>query len=404
MVTPSAAVKRILIVAYPYGGSHAQRCLSVGQELSEGYEDIEPVYASGGPTVAMLRKGGAPVEDVLRYEPIPVVDGSLDRSRMRGSFARCELQHAFQVLRLIRRYRPAAVVLDEMILPVLVARLFAPKLIYLTHAPVFPSPPIRAGIVEFLSNGAVNAVRRLAILATDVAFYMGSREHLPDRRSWPWVEQHTRVVDVLRTKRSMSPTLEQARQLLGVPAEAPLVVVTVGNTNMGGYLLQTAVDALPLLTIPDTRLLLICGESIDPASIDSGISPQIQVVPSVTDLTVYLAAADAAVIHAGTTTIRECAALGTPMICIPIQWHREQENNARHAAEVFGGRVITRDQLTAGRLAAEIVALLSERTHPSSWNASRRSRVRLDHGRVEAAQVIADLLGLERKNLSEQLG
>jgi UDP:flavonoid glycosyltransferase YjiC (YdhE family) len=390
MVTGRRGSKRILLLAYPWGASHAQRCLSIGQELACRYHDIEAIYATGGPNVRLIREAGADVDGALRYEPIPVVDGYLDKRRMRRSFTRCELQYALQGVKLFYRYRPDAILLDEMIVPPLIVRFLGPKVIYLTHAPVFPSPLPGSGIMEIFSNATINALRRLTIRLSDISFYMGSREHLPDSPSWPWVVRHTQVVDVLRTKRLRRPSREQARQLLGVPDGASLIVVTVGGTNMGGYLLRAAVDAVPFLTVPDPLLILICGPALDSANVVGAASPSVRVVPTVNDLTEYLVAADVAVIQAGVTTIRECAALGTPMICVPVKWHREQENNARHAAEEFGAQVIRRDELTPQAVASKISAAVAG----PRGSTLTSSRVRLDRGRVAVATEIARILQL----------
>lgn len=318
-------------------------------------------YASGGPDVEIYRRAGADVFDVLMFEPYPVTDGRLHRQRLRSLFVRSEVQHAIKLAALIRRHRFEMTVLDEMLLPVFVAKRMGSRVGFITHAPTFPRPPLAADLDLALATALINRLRRRAILAADVAFYVGSREHLPESDQWPWVEAHMQVVGLMSAWRQPSSRRDDALQALGFDPDKPLVVATVGALAIGRYLLEAAIHAWPLRDRPEAQLLVVCGASIRPDELPAPSSDRVRVVGFVDDLPSYLAAADVAIVQSGLTTVTECISLGTPMLCVPIKWHREQENNARYAERVAGARVLDREDVTPQRLAQEVAAMLRRR-------------------------------------------
>ncbi|MGH7194165.1 MAG: glycosyltransferase, partial [Candidatus Saccharimonadales bacterium] len=290
--------------------------------------------------------------------PYPVVEGRLHRPRLRRLFVRSELQHAFKISSLILRYRPEMVVLDEILLAVFAAKRLGSRLGFVTHAPTFPRPPLGVDPNLALASALMNSLRRRAILAADVAFYVGSREHLPEARLWPWVQKHMQVVGLVSNDHRPSITRADIFKRLQLSPDRPLVVATVGALDMGRYMLAAALEAWPLVSMPEAQLMVVCGPSIDPAGLPAAPSDRVRVLGLVDDLPAYLAAADLAIVQAGLTTVSECLALGTPMICVPVKWHREQENNARYAAAMGDAGVLDRDDVTPVRLAQEVARFL----------------------------------------------
>jgi len=348
----------VLIASSPFGGGHARRSLAMGLALSRLRPDLPIQYLSGGPDVEIYRRAGVSIHDLLLFETYPVADGRLNRQRLRSLFVRSEVQHAVKVAALIARYRPEMVMLDEMLLPLFAAKRLGCRVGFVTHAPTFPRPTMAADPDLALATVAVNRLRLRAILDADIAFYVGSREHLPESRLWPWVERHMQVVGLMSNVSRPSLSRAEALQRLGFSPDKPLVVVTVGALAMGRYLLEAALNAWPLADMPDAQLLVVCGASIDPRDLPAPVSDRVRVMGLVDDLPAYLAAADMAIVQAGLTTVGECLALGTPMVCVPIKWHREQENNARYAERVGGARIL--EQVTPARLAEEVTSILRQ--------------------------------------------
>jgi UDP-N-acetylglucosamine--N-acetylmuramyl-(pentapeptide) pyrophosphoryl-undecaprenol N-acetylglucosamine transferase len=107
------------------------------------------------------------------------------------------------------------------------------------------------------------------------------------------------------------------------------------------------------------------------------------------NLPLALAAADLAICRGGGTTIAELSARGLPAIIIP--WaeaaNNEQYYNSRPLAQAGGAILIQEDELTSGRLAAELKALFQNPERLEEM--SRASRTL---GRPEAADEIIALM------------
>jgi zeaxanthin glucosyltransferase len=170
------------------------------------------------------------------------------------------------------------------------------------------------------------------------------------------------------------------------------VVATVGALAIGRYLLEAAIKAWPLAEAPEAQLLVVCGASIDPKELPAPASERVRIVGFVDDLPAYLAAADLAIVQAGLTTVSECLALGTPMLCVPIKWHREQENNARYAERIGGAHTLERDQVTPARIAEEVAGMLRQRQAERQEAAVEGTPPSLTDGATRAAMHIERLL------------
>lgn len=364
----------------------------MGQALSALRPDMPIHYASGGPDVEIYRRAGVDIHDVLLFEPYPVADGRLDRQRLRSLFIRSEVQHAVKVGVLIARHRPEMVVLDEMLLPVFAAKRLGCRVGFVTHAPTFPRPPLAANLDLALASILINRLRRRAILAADLALYVGSREHLPEPGLWPWVERHMQVVGLMSNGSRPSLARAEVFQRLQLEPDKPLVVATVGALAIGRYLLETAIKAWPVAGWLDAQLLVVCGASIDPNELPTPSSGRVRVVGFLDELPSYIAAADVAIVQSGLTTVDECLALGTPMLCVPVKGHREQENNARYAQRIGGAHVLEREQVTPARLAEEVSAMLSQRLAERQETAADAAPPSLPDGATRAARHIERLL------------
>jgi len=126
----------------------------------------------------------------------------------------------------------------------------------------------------------------------------------------------------------------------------PLIVCAVGGLSVGRDLLELCGRASVLLrrTIPDHRIVLVCGPSIAPDSLS--VPPGVDVRGFVPDLYRHVAAADLAVIQGGGTTTLELTALQRPFIYFPVEGQCEQEITiagrlARHRAGTRMSRATT---------------------------------------------------------------
>lgn len=119
------------------------------------------------------------------------------------------------------------------------------------------------------------------------------------------------------------------------PGDDPLVVVSLGTTDMGeGPMLQRVLDAAADLPV---RVVATLGEHHDPATFTA---PANATVSGLIRHTAVMPHAAAFVTHAGHGGIMAALAHSVPMVCLPID--RDQPHNAERVAAVGAGVVLAR--------------------------------------------------------------
>lgn len=109
--------------------------------------------------------------------------------------------------------------------------------------------------------------------------------------------------------------------------ENPTIVVTIGGTAAGKYLIEMLIKAFKnLLGKRDMQLIVASGPSLRVTETDN---TNIRNVGFVSNVHEFIYAADLVVSLAGRSTIDESIVYGTPGIFIPIRNHFEQEQNAK---------------------------------------------------------------------------
>jgi predicted glycosyltransferase len=131
---------------------------------------------------------------------------------------------------------------------------------------------------------------------------------------------------------------EEIRARLGLHADEPVVVATVGGTAVGRRLLERIIDSYPEARrrSPGLRLIVVAGPRIDPASLahDDGV----EVHGYVPNLYQYLAACDLALVQGGLSTTMELVATGRPFLYFPLRNHFEQTFHVPHRLANYGVR------------------------------------------------------------------
>ena len=127
------------------------------------------------------------------------------------------------------------------------------------------------------------------------------------------------------------------------------ILVTVGGTGTGEFLLRAAVRAFRELDLPDASMVVVSGPKlkVDPA-------PGVYTYGFLPNLQDFVLAADLVITAAGKGTVAEARAFGTPVIAIPPKGHVEAERNAaelgyRHE-DIARLRELIPEKLALGRL------------------------------------------------------
>jgi UDP:flavonoid glycosyltransferase YjiC (YdhE family) len=136
----------------------------------------------------------------------------------------------------------------------------------------------------------------------------------------------------------------------------PLVICSIGGTNIGKELLELCGQSYPILkkSMPDLRMILNCGPRLPADSLN--VPAGVEVKGYMDALYEHYAAADLAIIQAGGTSTLELTALRRPFLYFPLEGHSEQEINVagrleRHRAGIRMNYSTT----TPDSLASEVI-------------------------------------------------
>ena len=168
---------------------------------------------------------------------------------------------------------------------------------------------------------------------------------LPSIRDW--TEQHYDFSGYI-TGFDPTPLIERRealREELGYRPDERVVIVTVGGSGVGESLLRRVIASYPEAArrVNGLRMIAVAGPRIDPASL--GAVPGVEVRAFVPELYKHLAACDLAVVQGGLTTTMELAAARRPFLYFPLRNHFEQSRHVRHRLERYGaGRCMEYDE------------------------------------------------------------
>jgi pimeloyl-ACP methyl ester carboxylesterase/predicted glycosyltransferase len=246
-----------------------------------------------------------------------------------------------------------------------------------------------ASVVADLNAEMVEHVERFPRIR-DASIFVGDPADIPPGRFGPglpevraWAKTRYSFAGYITGLDQPAPDAHAAlRRRLGYTA--PTCMVAVGGSGIGEALLGRAVEALPEArrTIPDLRMVAVCGPRIDPAVLPA--SDGLEVLPYVEGLHHHLAACDTAVVQGGLTTTMELVAAGRPFVYVPLNRHFEQLVHVRHRLVRHGaGKGLAFDDATPAALAEAIVGSIG--TTPNYRPVPR-------DGAARAAAVIAKLI------------
>lgn len=180
-----------------------------------------------------------------------------------------------------------------------------------------------------------------------------------------------------------------AREALGLPADATVVLVTGGS--QGANALNDVVPAALLALARPLHVLHLAGPGRDEAvrrcyaSAESAVVARVR--PVALDMDRMFAAADLVICRGGGTTIAELAAVGRPAIIVPYPHHkdRQQLRNAEVLANAGAARIVEQPQLTVARLQQMVAELLAAPQQLQAMGAAAR--------RVAGGDATAAILG-----------
>lgn len=346
-------------------GGHVYPALAVAESIRRRVPDVSILFVG---TPDRLEAEVVP-QAGFRFAAIPA--RGLSRNPRLAALAIRELVRAFwRALRLLQAERPQVVLGTGgyVSAPVLLAAR-ALGIPYLLHEQnVVPGKVNRA-----LAYGAEHVYTSLP----------GSEHHLPGGKI-------TLVGNPIRRPAQVS-TPTEAKQRLGFPEEAPLLLVT-GGSQGARRINEAVVGLLPrLLETTSWSVCLVCGpsqHSAIKALVAPYEGPRFQLHGYLEQMPTAVLACDLTIGRAGATTLAELTAWGKPMVLVPYPYAGgHQKLNAEVVTSAGGALTLPDERCTSEALAELLFPVLLNHAQLQTMAAGSRAL-----GRPQAADTLADAL------------
>jgi predicted glycosyltransferase len=399
--------RRALYISSPIGLGHAQRDVSIADELRKLHPDLEIHWLAQHPVTAVLAEHGETVHPASAHL-------ANESAHIAAESSEHDL-NAFQAIRrmdeiLINNFMVFYEVVEsggyDLVVgdeawdidyylhenPELKSTAFAWLTDFVGWLPMPEGGDREAFLTADYNAEMIEHVERFPRVR-DRAIFVGNPDDivpddfgpgLPSIRDW--TQRHYAFSGYV-TGFDPSPLVEgreALRRELGYRDDERVVIVTVGGSGVGESLLRRVVESWPEAQrlVNGLRMIVVAGPRIDPASLDAPAG--VEVRPFVPDLYRHLAACDLAVVQGGLTTTMELVAARRPFLYFPLRNHFEQNRHVRHRLDQYGaGRYMeyaaSPPEVIAAAIASEIDRAVDYRPVESD-------------GAARAAALIAELV------------
>jgi pimeloyl-ACP methyl ester carboxylesterase len=398
--------KRALYISSPIGLGHAQRDVSIAEELRKLHPDLEIDWLAQHPVTKVLEQRGERIHLASQWL-------ANESSHIESESAEHDL-HAFQAIR-----RMDEILLNNfMVFHDLVSEepydLWigdeAWELDYYLHEnpeqkrasyvwltdfvgwlPMPDGGDREAYLTADYNAEMIEHIARYPRLR-DRAIFVGNEDDVVPQTFGPqlpmikdWTREHFSFAGYT-TGFDPADFADRAalRHRLGYRDDEQVCIVTVGGSGVGGALLRRVIEAYPEAKrrVPALRMIVVTGPRIDPDSLPPRAGLELRAF--VPELYRHLAACDLAVVQGGLTTCMELTANRRPFLYFPLAHHFEQNFHVAHRLDRYrAGRrmdyATTTPDLLASAIAEELASTIDYRP------------VETD-GAANAAKLIAELI------------
>jgi predicted glycosyltransferase len=399
--------RRALYISSPIGLGHAQRDVSIADELRTLHPDLEIDWLAQHPVTAVLEERGErihPLSEELASESTHIAAESFghDLNAFQAIRRMDEiLVNNFMVFQdAVEQGEYDLVVGDEAWdvdhylheHPELKRTAFAWMTDFVGWLPMPEGGDREAFLTADYNAEMIEHVERFPRIR-DRAIFVGEPDDivaddfgqgLPSIREW--TERHYEFCGYV-TGFDPTPLIEgraELRRELGYGPDERVVIVTVGGSGVGESLLRRVIASFAdaARRINGLRMIAVAGPRIDPSTL--GAMDGVEVRAYVPELYKHLAACDLAVVQGGLTTTMELAAARRPFLYFPLRNHFEQNRHVRHRLERYGaGRYMDYDASPPEAIA---IAIAEEIDRPVTYRPVESD------GAARAAALIAPLI------------
>jgi UDP-N-acetylglucosamine--N-acetylmuramyl-(pentapeptide) pyrophosphoryl-undecaprenol N-acetylglucosamine transferase len=285
----------------PIGLGHATRDVAISQHL----DNIPKKFISGVGASKLLSWHGFDADDLYRPPPFRIENGRL-HSPLRWLFDYLAYYKECKRIstKVIEKQRPRLVVSDEDFASLVMAQKQNIKTVLVTD---ILETKFAKGIGSVIEKKMNQAMKRIIEKCDLVIMPENGQGNNNIARVGPIVRDTVESREQLRKKYSF---------------ERKTVVVSIGGTDLGKFLIEKAVEAFKKINL-DAELVIVSGPALQTKQLlhrNLGFVSNLHEIIFASDLVISLA---------GKSTMDESRHYGTPGIFIPIKGHFEQEENAR---------------------------------------------------------------------------
>ena len=331
-----------LFFSNPIGLGHITRDIAITQ-----YFDKPPTFVTGSQAANFLKKMNLDLLDLYTPPPLPIKNGKLDHSlrwlwQYYQYYKNCKAiakkiitsKKLSSITTTTNNNNNSTIVISDEdfasltaaqqqnIPNVLITDILETRF---THGP--------ASIIEKRMNTSMKKI----ISKCDAVIYTESNPSPSTIVDETTPQNIQKVGPIVRTTPH---TREQLRKQFGFDDNdnnKKIVIVSVGGTDAGLFLIQKTIEAITKIKNDDYRLVTVSGPSIPTSSFMSqsdmysnkNKNNNIYHLGFIDNLHEAIYASDLVIALAGKSTIDETNAYGTPGIFIPVKNHFEQEDNAK---------------------------------------------------------------------------
>ena len=327
----------ITFFSSPIGLGHATRDIAIAQHL----ENISTLFVSGTSASDLFKKYGYNVKNVYTPPQFNVQNGSLQSPlkwlwKYYNYYKDCKLASS----NIIEDEKPESVISDEDFASLTIAQEQKIPTVLITD---ILETRFARGIGSLIEKRMNHSMKKIMKKCDVIILPENGQDKENIRYVGPIVRATIYTREYLRKKFSFN---------------KKTIVVSIGGTDVGKFLIQKTLDAFPKLK-DDVELVIVTGPSLK-----SEFTKNIRNFGFVENLHEIIYAADLVISLAGKSTIDESKVYGTPGIFIPTKGHFEQEDNAKQEGFSFED---------INRLESLIAEKLTTKRNPLSCNGAMKA-------------------------------
>jgi UDP-N-acetylglucosamine--N-acetylmuramyl-(pentapeptide) pyrophosphoryl-undecaprenol N-acetylglucosamine transferase len=291
----------------PIGLGHVTRDIAI----VNNFENVSTNFITGSGAAKILKKLDYKVQDAYNPPSFIIENGTLKNpAKWLWNYYQYYRDCKNISQKIIEKDKPNLVISDEDFASLTVAQEMKIPTILITDV---LETHFTKGIASFVEK-KMNKSMQGIIKKCDIVIIPENGESQDNiKRVGPIVRQIDLTRDELRKKFSF---------------EKNTIVISIGGTNAGLFLIEKALDAI-LKINQDIEIILVSGPAVNKKF------ENVKNLGFVDNLHELVFAADLIISLAGKSTMDEANAYGTPGIFIPIKGHFEQEDNAKEQGFVF---------------------------------------------------------------------